>query len=184
MYFWLISLLVSLIVGVILGQATPVSFLLFTADVLATASSTMFGVLGIWVGLIGADILKVLYGESKTPDKVEHFKKMIGLFKPLFVAMSVFFAMTMFRIIGEYVPCLARRVQLDSEGLRITCQMAGLSMITMSVLSLAYVFYKAVQPGAVLVTTIWSDIRLHQRHDARGSKRTERDDNKEIDPNA
>ena len=98
---FLIIFSVSIASGIIVGPQIPFAIQKTLAAAVSGLSSIMFGVLGIWIGLMAPENLRAIYTSKSDIAKMKNWKDLELLYRPVFISMSIFAIATIFGFVGE-----------------------------------------------------------------------------------
>jgi hypothetical protein len=154
--------LISTIIGYFLGPFVSFSIQKTLSTTLGGISSILFGVLGIWIGLMAPENLKQIYTTSISETRRENWNELEGLYKPVFISLFVFSLSTSFSFIGELLKTIPLLVKIT-----IYFRMFGLSVLMMLLFITFYLIIISIKPGIEMLANSITFITISDNMDSR-----------------
>ncbi len=160
--FTTVFVVVSIITGYFLGPFVTFTIQKTLANTLGGISSILFGVLGIWIGLMAPENLKQIYTTTKAETRKENWKALESLYKPVFISLFVFSFSTSFSFIGELTKTIPVFLKV-SRYFRIF----GLSLLMMLLFLTFYLIIISIKPGIEMLANSITFIAVSDNMDSR-----------------
>jgi uncharacterized protein YacL len=128
------------------------------AQSLSSISSILFGVLGIWVGIMAPDSLKMIYSSKEHKIKKEKWDELEYLFRPIFLSLGVFSLSTVFVFLGEIFKSIGAFVPYTNY-----FRIAGAFILLILFYITLYLLFLSLKPGMLMLSKSWSFIKTSER---------------------
>lgn len=140
--FPIIIIIVCIGISIFYGKNIPFSIQKTLSGVMSGISSILFGVLGIWIGIMAPDSLRIIYSSESKENRESSWKGLESLYRPVFISLFVFIVTTSFSFIGEILKLFSALI-IKRELFRAI----GFGIIIISFVITIYLAILAVKPG-------------------------------------
>ena len=148
------SFLICLVVSILGGRYLPFSIQKTLASVLAGVSSILFGVLGIWIGIMAPDNLRAIYTSDDTVKRTSNWKELESLYKPVFISLILFILTTAFSFVGELLSAFSW-----FHNYKMVIRSLGSFVILFALFFTIYLVFLAIKPGIEMLAKSFIFIR-------------------------
>lgn len=160
--FLCVFLAICISIGILLGPIIPFEIQKTLSSTLSGIASILFGVLGIWIGIMAPDNLKSIYTNCPNDEKRKNWKDLEQLYKPVFISLIVFAVSTSFSFLGELLKAITA-LKNHYRVFRIT----GLSILMLLMFTTFYLVIISIKPGISMLAKSITFIAVSEKMDSR-----------------
>ncbi len=157
---WIIVTVIVITIAFFFGEKFPYSVQKGLAQSLSSISSILFGVLGIWAGVMAPEKLKEIYTADNHNDRESNWKDLEFLFRPIFLSLGVFSLSTIYIFIGE----ILKQVELLSDHILILRRISFFYIIYLFIITLILIKL-SIRPGFLMLSKSMRYIKNEDRKD-------------------
>jgi hypothetical protein len=125
---------------------------------LVGVSSIIFGVLGIWVGVMSPGAVQAIYTGDSHIERERHWHELRHLLVPIFISLAVLSSTTIFTFVGELLKVAGFDVTVKHVFRQI-----GLSFLMAAMMATIYLLAVSARPGLEMLVKTYGFMRRKKR---------------------